>query len=1225
MKTSETHAMRREPGARGNARRSPEASSSRRVIWVVLLISLTASAGGWLISLRHARLGDQMRFEEEVAGARVMLDERLAAYENFLHGAGGLFAASASVERQEWRAYVLSVAGDSRFPGLDALGYVERVARGEVNSFEAAARADGRPGFKVNAAAGIEGDLLVIKYLEPEEGRQALLGQCINNDPARMAAAEAARDSGRAVVSGQVRLSDDAMGFLMMLPIYESGAVPAGGSDRRRLFKGLVYARFGLDQVLDEVFQRSEAGLRIRIFDGFQDSPEALIYDSGGSGAGTDAYVPAFTERALLPMGGRSWRLDFSSSPAFDARTSRMFSTLAGIGGLVVSLLLFGIVWSLSRTREHAMVMAEEMTAALRGANQQLKKEIADRERAQQSTKDSEAQYHSLVENLPLSILRKDPQGRFTFANQRFCHELGKSLEEILGKTEFDLFPAEQAARHKQEEDRILESGAALEEVQELRLSDADLRFVQVIKTPLRDSLGEVTGLQGIFWDVTDKHRTEMELKRERELLHTLLDNVPDRIYFKDEESRFLRVNRAMAELFNLGDPSEVIGRSDFDFFGEEHARQAYDDERRIIRTGRPVIGLVEREDMPDGTHRWASTTKMPMRNQQGRVIGTFGISRDVTQMKEAEAEMRRTNEQLERAVADLERAQLSMKDSEALYHSLVESLPLSLYRKDLEGRFTFANHRFANELGKPVEDILGRTEFDVFPSAQASQHQAEEARIIESGTSLEETQELHLPGSDVRYAQVIKAPLRDGSGTIIGVQGLFWDVTDKHRAEQALQAERDLLHTLMNNLPDRIYFKDRQSRYLRNSRAHLERLGLSDAREAVGKSDFDFFPEEHARRAYEDEQRLMRTGETVVKEEKITGPDGTIAWALSTKLPLRDKQGNTVGTFGISHDITGMKVVEEKLQRERDLLYALLDNIPDRIYFKDRQSRIMRMSRAHADLFGLKDPREAEGKTDFDYFTEEHARQAFEDEQRIIRTGEPVIGLVEKETLPGNVIRWASTTKMPLRNKGGEIVGTFGITRDITDLKQTSEALKRAKEAAEEANRTKSQFLANMSHELRTPLNSIIGFSNIMLKNKAGNLTASELSFLGRILSNGKHLLDLINQILDLSKIEARKVELQVSSVRVDELVRETVAQQEGLVRERPVVLRCDMPERVAPIQTDPDKLRQILINLIGNSLKFTEKGSVTLRVVTDVRDHHPVRIDVVDTGIGIPGEQLA
>jgi CheY-like chemotaxis protein/nitrogen-specific signal transduction histidine kinase len=213
----------------------------------------------------------------------------------------------------------------------------------------------------------------------------------------------------------------------------------------------------------------------------------------------------------------------------------------------------------------------------------------------------------------------------------------------------------------------------------------------------------------------------------------------------------------------------------------------------------------------------------------------------------------------------------------------------------------------------------------------------------------------------------------------------------------------------------------------------------------------------------------------------------------------------------------------------------------------------------------------------------------------------------------------------MPLRNKGGEIVGTFGITRDITDLKQTSEALKRAKEAAEEANRTKSQFLANMSHELRTPLNSIIGFSNIMLKNKAGNLTASELSFLGRILSNGKHLLDLINQILDLSKIEARKVELQVSSVRVDELVRETVAQQEGLVRERPVVLRCDVPERVAPIQTDPDKLRQILINLIGNSLKFTEKGSVTLRVVTDVRDHHPVRIDVVDTGIGIPGEQLA
>ena len=141
----------------------------------------------------------------------------------------------------------------------------------------------------------------------------------------------------------------------------------------------------------------------------------------------------------------------------------------------------------------------------------------------------------------------------------------------------------------------------------------------------------------------------------------------------------------------------------------------------------------------------------------------------------------------------------------------------------------------------------------------------------------------------------------------------------------------------------------------------------------------------------------------------------------------------------------------------------------------------------------------------------------------------------------------WALSTKLPLRDEQGNIVGTFGISRDITARKRAEEAMRVAKEAAEEANRTKSQFLANMSHELRTPLNSVIGFAGILLKNKSGNLSPTELNFLERIHANGKHLLVLINEILDLSKIEARKVELQIAPVALDALVRETIAQQEG------------------------------------------------------------------------------
>ena len=179
------------------------------------------------------------------------------------------------------------------------------------------------------------------------------------------------------------------------------------------------------------------------------------------------------------------------------------------------------------------------------------------------------------------------------------------------------------------------------------------------------------------------------------------------------------------------------------------------------------------------------------------------------------------------------------------------------------------------------------------------------------------------------------------------------------------------------------------------------------------------------------------------------------------------------------------------------------------------------------------------------------------------------------------------------------------------------------ARDAAERMSQAKSEFLTRMSHELRTPLNSVIGFSNVLLRRAKTRLVTQEVAYLERIRANGTHLLSLIDDLLDLSKIEAGKERLELGVVLLDELIAETVAQLEGRLVGKDIALRTELPPDIAPLVTDARKLKQVLINLIGNAVKFTELGSVTVRVIVDSEQNEALRIQVADTGIGIPADR--
>ncbi len=325
-------------------------------------------------------------------------------------------------------------------------------------------------------------------------------------------------------------------------------------------------------------------------------------------------------------------------------------------------------------------------------------------------------------------------------------------------------------------------------------------------------------------------------------------------------------------------------------------------------------------------------------------------------------------------------------------------------------------------------------------------------------------------------------------------------------------------------------------------------------------------------------------------------------------------------------------KRVEAALEQERSLLHTLMDHLPDNIYFKDAASRFIRISKAMATLFGLGDPAEAVGKTDFDFFTDEHARQAMGDEEEILRSGRAVINKEEKETWPDGHTTWTLTTKMPLCDEQGRTVGTFGLSRDVTERRRAAEALQRAKEEAEAASRAKSTFLANTSHEIRTPLNAIMGMTELVLKTQ---LTPRQREFLATVRDSGEALLAVINDILDFSRIEAGKLVLERQTFDLRESLGDTMKSFAIAAAAQGLELACFIHPNVPRVVVgDYGRLRQIVVNLVGNAVKFTQQGEVILEVGLEPPSGNggpaagagqdvTLHFMVGDTGMGIPEER--
>lgn len=371
---------------------------------------------------------------------------------------------------------------------------------------------------------------------------------------------------------------------------------------------------------------------------------------------------------------------------------------------------------------------------------------------------------------------------------------------------------------------------------------------------------------------------------------------------------------------------------------------------------------------------------------------------------------------------------------------------------------------------------------------------------------------------------------------------------------------------------------------------------------------------------------KTISSGNVWKGEFQNKSKSGKLYWERVAITPIKNAEGVVTNYMAIKEDVTLQKATEEKLRKvtyeatlAKEVLRKVLDNIPIRIFWKDTESRFLGCNQAYLTEMGFDREEDVIGKTDFDIHLKKDAERFRANEIEIIQSAQPKIKYTEFINHPDKK-QIVLTSKLPFFNNNNEVIGVLGASEDITERIENEEKLKKATNAAISANLSKSIFLSNMSHEIRTPLNAILGYSQLL--QDGDNLTKVQYENLQTINRSGEHLLALINDILDMSKIEAGRITLKEADFNFAVMLKEV----EGLFKfkaaqkniELTTVATNYIPENIL---ADESKIRQVIINLIGNALKFTSEGFV--RITVEVLKDNFIKVSVKDSGVGILEEE--
>jgi len=834
----------------------------------------------------------------------------------------------------------------------------------------------------------------------------------------------------------------------------------------------------------------------------------------------------------------------------------------------------------------------------------------------------TEERYRTLFDGVPVGLYRTTPAGRMIDANLAFVQMLGyPSREELLATSSASLYVSP--------EDRVpwqalMEREGIVRdfEVQHRRY-DGTLIWVKDTARAVRDEEGQVVTYEGSLEDITQRVQAEAELRAYQEHLEelveertaelreseeryrTLFDGVPVGLYRTKPDGEVLDANLAAAQM--LGYPSreevlQAVNTANVYVDPEERLRwQALMEREGVVRD------FEERVRRYDGTVIWLNDTARAVKDDQGRVLYYEGSLEDISERKEFEEEIRR------------------QKD---YYEALFVNSPVAVVTAGLDANVVSWNPMAEKLFGYTQQEAIGRNLDDLVANDASIRAEAVgyTRQVLEFGLERMQvtTRRTRKDGSLVDV-EVLGLPAIV-AGEMVGYIAIYHDITELKSIERELRLQKDYYEALFVNSPVAVVTVDLDA-YVVSWNPMAEKLFGYTQEEVIGRNLDDLVAKHPQVReeALRYTHQALTEGLVVQATTRRTRKDGSLVDVEALALQVT-VAGEKVGYIAIYLDITELKRIERELRLQKDYYEALFVNSPVAVVTADLDANIVSWNPMAEKLFGY-NQEEVFGKNLDDLVANDP--RVREEALRYTHQAlaEDRVQATTKRTRKDGSLVDVEVLALPTI-VAGEMVGFIVIYYDISELQE-------ARRAAEAANQAKSAFLANMSHELRTPLNAILGFTQLM--NRDPTLTAEQGENLGIINRSGEHLLALINDVLDMSKIEAGRVTLDEGSFDLYRLLDGLEEMFRLRAEEKGLALKFERAETVPQyVRTDEGKLRQVLSNLLGNAVKFTQEGGVTLRISTkdeglltkeessSILRPSSLVFEVEDTGPGIPPEDL-